>query len=199
MEIQVAGQDVSPRNVTTEYGWLTARSRRSLRGTDNSTHTNESSQAPSNKPRSQAKQRVKAQVLKAGRMPPLPTEDIKIVIRPKVGSSVVTAAILQAAKLSDNEIIKDTVCPNIQLTIVVVSTPDPDHADRCARIRSIQVNGVTHNVNAYETAYEHASKGIILGISLTKTPQQIHNNIVTARNPTALAAKRIASTTSYRV
>ncbi|KAH7980668.1 hypothetical protein HPB49_018117 [Dermacentor silvarum] len=184
-------------------GWLTARSRRSKRGTDNSTPTDESSQAPSNRPRSWARHPVKAQVLKAGRMPPLPTEDIKIVILPKgalhiakIGSPVVTAAILQAAKLSDEESLEDTVCPNTQQNIIVVSTPHPDHADRYARIRSIQVNGVTHEVNAYETAAEHTTKGVIRGIPLTETPQQIHNKIFTARNLTALAAKRIASTTT---
>ncbi|KAH7965462.1 hypothetical protein HPB49_008231 [Dermacentor silvarum] len=76
---------------------------------------------------------------------------IKIVIRPKgalhiakIGSPVVTAAILQAAKLTDEESLEDTVCPNTQQNIVVVSTPHSDHADRYARISSIQVNGVTH-------------------------------------------------------
>ncbi|KAL1441318.1 hypothetical protein MTO96_008730 [Rhipicephalus appendiculatus] len=205
MEIQVAGQDISPEAFAAEPGWITARSRRSTRGT-NLTPTDESSQAPSNRPRSRARQRVKAQVLKAGRMPQLPTEDIKIVIRPKgalhiakIGSPVVTAPILQAVNLTDEESLEDTVCPNTQQNIVVVSTPHPDHADRYVRIRSIQVNGVTHEVNAYETAAEHTTKGVIRGILLTDTPpppQHIHNNIVTARNPTALAAKRIASTTT---
>ncbi|KAH7959867.1 hypothetical protein HPB49_014447 [Dermacentor silvarum] len=134
-------------------------------------------------------------------MPPLPTEDIKIVIRPKralhiakIGSLVVTAAILQAAKLADEESLEETVCPNTQQNIVVFSTPHSDHADRYARISSIQVNGVTHELNAYETAAEHTTKGIIRGIPLTETSQQIYNKTVTARNPTALAAKRIAST-----
>ncbi|KAH6947706.1 hypothetical protein HPB50_020786 [Hyalomma asiaticum] len=135
-------------------------------------------------------------------MPPLPTEDMKIVIRPKgtlhivkTGGPVVTAAILQAAKLTDEDSSEDTVCPNTQQNIVV-STPYLDHADRYARIRSIQVNGVTHEVNAYETAAEHTTKGVIRGISLTDTHQRISNNIVTARNLTALAAKLIASTTT---
>ncbi|KAH7965097.1 hypothetical protein HPB49_003311 [Dermacentor silvarum] len=43
---------------------------------------------------------------------------------------------------------------------------------------------------------DRTTKGVIRGIPLTETPQQIHNKIVTARNPTALAAKRIASTTT---
>ncbi|KAH6929217.1 hypothetical protein HPB50_024875 [Hyalomma asiaticum] len=201
--IQVAGQDISSEEETAEFGWLPARSRGSIRGPNNSTSTDESAQASSDQPRSRVRQPVKAQVFKAGRMPPLPTEDIKIVNRPqsalhiiKIGGPVVTAAILQAAKLTDEESSEDTVCPNTQQNIVVVSTPYTDHADRYVRIRSIQVNGVTHEVNAYETAAEHTTKGVIRGIPLTDTPQQIYNNIVTARNPTTLAAEHIASTTT---
>ncbi|KAH7949757.1 hypothetical protein HPB49_015176 [Dermacentor silvarum] len=176
MDVQVAGQDISPE-VTAQSGWLTARSHRSKRGTDNSTAIDESSQAPSNRPRSRARQPLKAQVL-------------------KIGSPVVTAAILQAAKLTDEESLEDTVCPNTQQNIVFVSTPHSGHADRYTRISSIQVNRVTHEVNAYETPAEHTTKGVIRGIPLTETPQQIHNKIVAARNPTALATKRIASTTT---
>ncbi|KAL3255432.1 hypothetical protein MRX96_017342 [Rhipicephalus microplus] len=77
MEIQVADQDNSMEDLTTKSGWLTARSCRSPRGTENSIPTNESSQGPSNKPRSQARPLVKAQVLKVGRMQPLQTEDIR--------------------------------------------------------------------------------------------------------------------------
>ncbi|KAH7970567.1 hypothetical protein HPB49_010595 [Dermacentor silvarum] len=139
MDVQVAGQYISPEEVTAQSGWLTAGSHRSKRGTDNSTPTDASSQVPSNRPRSRARQPVNAQVLKAGRMPPLPTEDIKIVIRPKgtlhiakISSRVVTAAILQAAKLTTEESLKETVCPNTQHNFVVGSTPHSDHVDRSA-------------------------------------------------------------------
>ncbi|KAH7981394.1 hypothetical protein HPB49_023650 [Dermacentor silvarum] len=195
MDIQVAGQDISPEEVTALSGWLTARSPRSKRGTDNSTPTNESSQAPSNRPRSRARQ-SEAQVLKAGRMQPLPMEDIKIVMRPKVALHIAKIGSPMRTKLTGEESLEDTVCLNTQRNIVIVSTPHSDHADRYARISSIQVNGVTHEVNAYETAAEHTTKGVIRGIPLTETPQQIHNKVVTARKPTALAAKRIASTTT---
>ncbi|KAH7938565.1 hypothetical protein HPB49_025162 [Dermacentor silvarum] len=87
---------------------------------------------------------LKTQVLKAGRMPLLPTEHIKIVIRPKgalhiakIGSSMVTPAILQAAELTDEESLEDTVCPKTQQNIVVVSTSHSDHAYRYTRISFI--------------------------------------------------------------
>ncbi|KAH7949616.1 hypothetical protein HPB49_012759 [Dermacentor silvarum] len=195
MDVQVAGQDISPEEVTAQSGWLTARSRRSKRGTDNSTVTDESSQAPSNRPRSRARQPFKAQVLKAGPHA-TPSDGGYQDCNPPQGRPSYSQDRQSCAKLTDEESLEDTVCPNKQQNIVVVSTPHSDHADRYARISSIQVNGVTHEVNAYESAVEHTTKGVIRGIPLTETPQQIHNKIVTARNPTALAAKRIASTTT---
>ncbi|KAH7936950.1 hypothetical protein HPB49_006526 [Dermacentor silvarum] len=185
MDVQVAGQDISPEEVTAQSSWLTARSRPSKRGTDNSTATDESFRAPSG---------LHSTASDGGYQDcHCPKGALHIA---KIGSPAVTAAILQAAKLTGEESLEDTVCPNTQQNIVVVSPPHSDHADRYARISSIQVNGVTHEVNAYETAAEHTTKGVIRGIPLTKTPQQIRNKIVTARNPTALAAKRIASTTT---
>ncbi|KAH7949808.1 hypothetical protein HPB49_015535 [Dermacentor silvarum] len=124
-------------------------------------------------------------------MLPLSTEDIKIVIRPKgarhiakIGSPVATAAIFQAAKLTVEENLEGTVCPNPQQTSLSSA-----HVTRTMQI----VNGVPHEVNACETAAEHTTTGVIRGIPLTDS--QIHIKIVTAGNPTALAAKRIASTT----
>ncbi|KAH7942689.1 hypothetical protein HPB51_028640 [Rhipicephalus microplus] len=125
-------------------------------------------------------------------MPSLPMDDIKIVIRPngaldiaKVGSPVVTAAILQAAELTDKEKIKDTVCSNIQQNIVVVSTHDLDHADRYVHIGSIQVNGVTHDVNAYETASEHTTKGATVGSHSRRSPGRstTMSSLVETRRP----------------
>ncbi|KAH6947855.1 hypothetical protein HPB50_021840 [Hyalomma asiaticum] len=108
MEIQVAGQNISSEEMTTEPGWLPTPCRRSTRGPYNSTPTDESAQATNDQPLSWVRQPAKAQVLKAGRMQLLPVEDNTIVIRPKgalhivkVGGPVVTAAILQAAKFTD--------------------------------------------------------------------------------------------------
>ncbi|KAH7966705.1 hypothetical protein HPB49_018745 [Dermacentor silvarum] len=124
----------------------------------------------------------KARVLKAGRMPPLPSNEIKVIIRPKgalniakIGSPTVTTTVFQAPQLSPADIQQDTVCPTTQQNIVVVSTPSPPNAD---------------------TAAEDTTKGVIRGIPLSDTQQQINANIVNTCNPLALAAKRIGTTTT---
>ncbi|XP_070387032.1 uncharacterized protein [Dermacentor albipictus] len=186
-----------------ETGWRTTRLRQPAKLRDDSSPQNDSTQTSSTRSRSKTRPPVKAQVLKAGRMPPLPSNQIKIIIRPKgalniakIGSPTVTTAVLQAAQLSPADIIQDTVCPNTQQNIIVVCTPSLQNADRYVCIKSIQVNGVTHDVNAYETAAEDTTKGVIRGIPLSDTPQQVNANIVNTRNPLALAAKRIGTTTT---
>ncbi|KAH7940348.1 hypothetical protein HPB52_023535 [Rhipicephalus sanguineus] len=203
MEVHVVGENISQDELTAEMGWQTARSRRSevQRGKNPPLGNAPSSQnsLSSSKP----EKNIKSQVLKAGRMPQLPKDEIRIIVRPKgglninkVGSLTVTAAIFQATQLTPEERQHDTICPNVQQNIVVVSTPRQLNAEWYVRMKSIQVNGVIHEINAYKAAPDNTTKGVIRGIPLTENAQMIDANIVNDRNPLALAAKRIASTTA---
>ncbi|KAH6930632.1 hypothetical protein HPB50_015590 [Hyalomma asiaticum] len=65
-------------------------------------------------------------------MPPLPREEIKIVIRPqgglnilKIGALTVTTAIFASPKIGNEESADDTVCPNPRQNIVVGQTSHP--------------------------------------------------------------------------
>ncbi|KAH7954188.1 hypothetical protein HPB49_016260 [Dermacentor silvarum] len=79
---------------------------------------------------------------------------------------------------------------------MVISTPSTQNVDRDVRIKSIQVNEVTHEVSAYEAAPDNTTKGVTRGIPLTDNARQIDANIVNDHNLLALAAKRIGSTTT---
>ncbi|KAH7983359.1 hypothetical protein HPB52_011454 [Rhipicephalus sanguineus] len=203
MEVEVEGEEITQEELTAERGWHTARSRRrDGRGGKNSSPS-ASPQTQESCSRTIPKKNVKAQVLKAGRMPPLPKNEIKIILRPKgglhiskVGSPTVTAAIFHATKMPLEESQEDTICPNVQQNIIVISTPHPHNADRYVRLKSIHVNGTTHEVNAYEAAPDNTTKGVIRGIPLTDTAQEIDANVVNTRNPLALAAKHIGTTTT---
>ncbi|KAL1424572.1 hypothetical protein MTO96_020040 [Rhipicephalus appendiculatus] len=203
MEVHVEGEYITQDELTAEIGWHTYRSRRPAgrRGRNSSPSDSPQTQESSSKPK--PKKNVKAQVLKAGRMPPLPKDEIKIILRPKgglhiskVGSATVTAAIFDATKITPAESQEDTICPNAQQNIIVISTPHPHNADRYVRLKSIHVNGITHEVNAYEAAPDNTTKGVIRGMPLTDSAQDIDANVVNARNPLALATKRIGKTTT---
>ncbi|KAH7946418.1 hypothetical protein HPB49_024605 [Dermacentor silvarum] len=200
MEVQVMSEDITPEEMTAEMGWRTARFRRPDEKCGQNSSREDPPQSQDSRSRSKTRKNVKSQVLKAGRMPQLPKNEIKIIVRPKgeltipkVGSPTVTAAIFQATQLSPEETQDDTICPNVQQN-VVISTPRPHNADRYVRMKSIHVNGVTHEANAYEATPDNTTK--IRGIPLTDSAQEIDVNIINARNPLALAAKRIGSTTT---
>ncbi|KAH7978842.1 hypothetical protein HPB49_006962 [Dermacentor silvarum] len=115
-------------------GWRTTRLRQLAKLSDDSSPQTDSTQTSSTRSRSKTRPPVKAPVLKTGRMPPLLSNELKIIIRPK--------GALNIAKIG--------------------SPPYAKPAERrpYVSIKSIEVNGVTHDVNAYETAAEDTMKRI---------------------------------------
>ncbi|KAH7953215.1 hypothetical protein HPB49_006185 [Dermacentor silvarum] len=80
---------------------------------------------------------LKSKIIRASRMPVLPKEDTKIVVRPR------------AAGISQDElsISQDALCPNSWWpSIMVASTPRRENADRYARIKQIRISGKIHDL-----------------------------------------------------
>ncbi|KAH7937511.1 hypothetical protein HPB49_012769 [Dermacentor silvarum] len=92
-------------------------------------------------------------LIRGGRMPPLPKEEAKIIVRPrgglcisKVGPTAVADAIWQAAGLDSATRDTDTMCPNFQQNIMVISTPNRNNAARYVGISGISPG--KHRLNA---------------------------------------------------
>lgn len=146
---------------------------------------------------------IMARVIRASRMPPLPQDNIKIVLRPKgglnlqkIGPTTVGKALMAAANLTPDQTAEDIICPNITQNIMVASTPLRENADKYADVRAIRIAGKEYEVSAYETAPSDTCKGVVRYIDTTDDPRMIERNIVNDRNPLALAAKRIRNTGS---
>ncbi|KAH7985292.1 hypothetical protein HPB52_024206 [Rhipicephalus sanguineus] len=56
-----------------------------------------------------------------------------------------------------------------------------------------------YETNAYESAPDLTSKGVIRGIPLEDSPRDITAQVLTPKNPTAIAAKRLSNTTNVIV
>ncbi|KAL1424467.1 hypothetical protein MTO96_020251 [Rhipicephalus appendiculatus] len=91
---------------------------------------------------------------------------------------------------------EDTICTNPTQNIIVVSTPDEERANKYATVRSLFIGGKNYETYAYRTAPHGTAKGVIRGIALDATDEEIQNDIVHPANPTALEAHRIGSTAS---
>ncbi|KAH7939174.1 hypothetical protein HPB52_008044 [Rhipicephalus sanguineus] len=149
---------------------------------------------------------IKNRIVKASRMPQLPEEHHKIIIRPrgglnlsKVSTTAIGTAVIEASGLTAEQASEDVVCPNFTQNIVVVSTPEPDHAARYVRIKSFKIVETEYEVNAYETAPHATCKGVIRRVDIRDSQSVITRNIVHERNPLALAAKRIKTSGSVIV
>ncbi|KAH6941008.1 hypothetical protein HPB50_012029 [Hyalomma asiaticum] len=129
-----------------DLGWQVVTGRRSHSGknSDAANETLGNSQAPGRDAatghgmgRATTTGTIKNRIVKASRMPQLPEEHRKIIIRPrgglnmsKVCTTVIGPAVIEASGLTAEQANEDVVCPNFTQNIVVVSTPKPDHAAR---------------------------------------------------------------------
>ncbi|KAH6921730.1 hypothetical protein HPB50_004372 [Hyalomma asiaticum] len=141
MDYQVEGEDITPGEITEALGWRTAGARKARSQRRDAAVSNGTAleRAEPKRHGVNTKAGIKLGVIKASRMPPLPREEIKIVIRPqgglnilKIGGPTVTTAIFASAKIAKEESTDDTVCPNPRQNIVVTSHPwsavrDRDH------------------------------------------------------------------------
>ncbi|KAH8008774.1 hypothetical protein HPB51_004164 [Rhipicephalus microplus] len=147
----------------------------------------------------------KNRVVKASRMPQLPEEHPKIIIRPrgglnlsKVSTTAIGTALIKTSGLTAQQANEDVVCPNFTQNIIVVSTSEPDNAARYVRIKSFKIVKAEYEVNAYETAPHATCKGVIRQVDIRDSQSAITTNIVHERNPLASAAKRIKTGLSHR-
>ncbi|XP_075744015.1 uncharacterized protein LOC142802843 [Rhipicephalus microplus] len=199
--VAVRGNDLHPSDIA---GWKISRKQASQRL--NKPQLNEVTQ--SNKPtpqfsEAQAKRMV-ARITKASRMPlNLPREEQKIVIRPRGGlflakleADIVMSAVITAANVPKTTAKADTICINPTQNMIVISTPDEERARYYASVRSLYIGGRSYETHAYCTAPHGTVKGVIRGIAVENTAEDLHENIVNQANPQALEAHRIGNTTS---
>ncbi|KAH7945768.1 hypothetical protein HPB49_015275 [Dermacentor silvarum] len=206
METEVEGELLTPEEFSKDSGWQTVAVRRSgaksapveqVGGISTGAKPNDNLAAKGRRDRG----RAKAKIIRGGRMPPLPKEDAKIIVRSmgglnisKVGPIVVAEAIWNAVGIDPAKRDSDTMCPNFQQNIMVVSTPSRENATRYVRVECIAVGGQQYDVNAYEAAPHSTCRGVIRGIAPGDGPAELDRKIVNSKNPLALGAKRMKST-----
>ncbi|KAH7968185.1 hypothetical protein HPB52_006436 [Rhipicephalus sanguineus] len=112
----------------------------------------------------------------------------------RVGPTVVAEAIWNAVGIDSVTRYSDTMCPNFQQNIMVVSTPSRENATRYVKVECIAIGGQQHEVNAYEAAPHSTCKGVIRGIAPSDGPEELDCKIVTSKNPQAMGDERIKNT-----
>ncbi|KAH6922411.1 hypothetical protein HPB50_013524 [Hyalomma asiaticum] len=169
MEVQVEGERIDPKDLTEDAGWRIAKYRRTPANKTVNPKDEGGSALPggslASDPRGKPKG-AKQRIIRAGKMPHLPTDDTKVVIRPKgglniskIGGPAIAAAIFQATGIPEEERAADTICPNVQQNIIVVSTPSASNLHKYLRMKGFHVGGHMYEVNSHEAAPSLTTKG----------------------------------------
>lgn len=192
-------------------GWIVATRRG--RKTEKDSTTGDATQKQQHRPRSPGKrtpatraqitQRVNSKLARTARMPNLPANDHRVIVRPRCGFAMgrldlleFVAAMATSACIPLEATLEDTVCPNFGQNIIVISTPSPDRAGKYDKVREITIKGNKHEIYAYRAAPDNTTKGIIYNIPLAYTQADIDACLLGERNPTVLAAHRMGETTA---
>lgn len=151
--------------------------------------------------------RVNAMLAKSARMPAsIPRNEHKIIVRPRGGlhagrvrATELMTAIMAATGITRDEALRDTICPNVQQNIIVVSTPCEVRAAKYAQLQALRVSDQEYEVYAYQAAPDGTAKGVIHGIAREDTLEEIRANVVNEYNPLALDAHRIGNSSAVIV
>ncbi|CAN7950865.1 unnamed protein product [Ixodes pacificus] len=142
-----------------------------------------------------------SQIAMASRMPDLPTDDYKVVVRPRGGFNVsdhkrdrIYCCLRSAAGIGREAAEEDSICLNVRQNVVVLRTPSEDRANKYGAITKLRIGEREYEASAYRAAPENTSKGLVRGISKDENPADIVRSLVTKRNPSVLHAKRMGNT-----
>ncbi|KAL1474166.1 hypothetical protein MTO96_038182 [Rhipicephalus appendiculatus] len=140
-------------------------------------------------------------VVTASRLPRLPKDQIRVIIRPRGGLDVarvdlvlLARAVNMAAKITDDQAREDTICPNRMQNIIVISTPHQSNAAAYVKVQKLHTNQGAFEVAAYVAAPDNTCKGVIKNVDLSFDDATLKRLIVHDRNPTAIEARRIKKT-----
>ncbi|KAH7981571.1 hypothetical protein HPB49_025555 [Dermacentor silvarum] len=141
------------------------------------------------------------QLIVASRMPHLPVDDYRIIIRPRGrlhltehGKDRIYHSVRRAANVERTADEEDNLYLNQKQNIIVLSTPSKERAKTYVAITSLSIVCKEYEACAYRAAPENTSKGVIQGVSADESPDNIARKLVTPRNPSVLYAKPIRNT-----
>ncbi|KAH9378946.1 hypothetical protein HPB48_003335 [Haemaphysalis longicornis] len=134
----------------------------------------------------------------ASRLPRLPREHVRIIVRPrdglderKVNHYAIMQAFVRAAGIAPEATKADIICPNVVQNILVISTPSERNAEAYSKLHHIHLESKSYAVAAYIAAPQNTSNGVVRGIDASLSATQLQELFVNELNPTILEVKRI--------
>ncbi|KAL1468808.1 hypothetical protein MTO96_041242 [Rhipicephalus appendiculatus] len=189
--------DENSRQEDEASGWIVAHSRKKQR----QDFTPGDSPGPSAGTRSAHPKGPIKKLIAASRLPGLPKDHYRVVVRPKGSLDVrkvsrikVTQALVMAACLGPPQAEEDIVCANDIQNIFVISTPHARNAEAYAKVKQVRVGETLHEVSTYVTPPGDTCRGVVRGIDPELSDDRLGELFVHARNPKVLGVRRIKQT-----
>ncbi|KAH7966138.1 hypothetical protein HPB49_014006 [Dermacentor silvarum] len=190
MPYEVTGHEIAPSEVSVSNGWCDIAPRRTTKPNLN-VATNVAAYGTTTKASKPVSARK--EIIKASRMPLLPQNETKVVIRirgglniAKTGHVEIVQAIQEAAGLETTQCDGDTICPNLKQNIMVVSSPLPENVHGYLKIQSITIAGQTYEASSYQTAPDDTCKGIQRELGIPIGQQRSQEPLPHTREPRPL-------------
>ncbi|KAL1468700.1 hypothetical protein MTO96_041305 [Rhipicephalus appendiculatus] len=159
--------DENSRQEDEASGWIVAHSRKKQR---QDFTPGDNSPGPSAGTRSAHPKGPIKKLIAASRLPGLPKDYYRVVVRPKGGLDVrkvsrikVTQALVMAACLGPPQAEEDIVCANDIQNIFVISTPHARNAEAYAKVKQVRVGETLHEVSTYVTPPGDTCRGSCSG------------------------------------
>lgn len=119
------------------------------------------------------------------KLPPLPKEDIKIIMRPKKGLAVKTLSTHQVSRAIVEACGHSQDCRDVDFilrlrngsNIIIVSTPHEHTAALLRRITHLKIEGLGYDMNTYVAAPEDMLRGVIHGIDPGTSTEELLNHL----------------------
>ncbi|KAH7942198.1 hypothetical protein HPB49_021796 [Dermacentor silvarum] len=153
--MRVEGEDMQQEDFTKDAGWCEVRRRnikKTSEGSSGPTRTMPRDAAALTRAPGDSKwksERTIRRIIKASRLPHLPTEDYKH------RQARIYHCLRNAAGVSREAAEADSICINYKQNIIVVRTPSEEQSRRYGAIRKIHVGEQDHEASAYSAAAEN--------------------------------------------
>lgn len=213
MEVQVEGEYISPSEAASADWCTIHRRHRQMQNDSLATATTHSSLVKTTlspdrplTPPAQGQPRP-AKTTRRVSPPALPTEDYKIILRPRSGLALATLSEISLIRIIQGSAgipltkrkadrIKICATPNF----VIISTPVEEHVPLYLNASTLNIQGKDHSFNAHVAAPAGTSVGIIHGIPLEDSPDTVLSTLQ-QHNPNVpiLSTRRLGATGSIQV
>ncbi|KAH6925083.1 hypothetical protein HPB50_000305 [Hyalomma asiaticum] len=170
---QTMGEDAPSESATDDSDWKVVRSRQQRRRQEQFLLNNAAKLTSQHNHQGMKPQRIRGSVIKAGRMPRLPKEHEKVIIRPQGGLNIaqtptplLASAILAASGIKREDAKEDILSPHTQQNIVTakMGKPTRGHSTCGTRLPTApldHINGTGFTESFQVQATDQPEQGLI--------------------------------------